>query len=309
MPDEKPAFARPFPALTPAQRYSFDLHGYVVVPNVFTRDECETIREAMQRLKRDLIAANPDDPKKAVVRGANFEMFLPHHAFMANFYEYDDALLNYACHPRIVGMCEEVLGCDARITELNAHLNSKDPNANFSEPPKYGFHTGVDIAFGSHKRNGLYHCNFVKALTNLTDMGPDDGGTAVIVGSHKVDDYQGALAAAKEDASLIHQVVAPAGSVLLFPETLIHATGRIKSDRERAIIICGYGPRMYPVWDKYSDNARPELPYSEPFRERVPEPLRNLFFGVPHWNRKPRYRQLGDPADAKNCAPVAWPPL
>ena len=32
-------FTRPFPALTPAQRYHLDVYGYVVVENTLTGDE------------------------------------------------------------------------------------------------------------------------------------------------------------------------------------------------------------------------------------------------------------------------------
>ena len=34
-----------------------------------------------------------------------------------------------------------------------------------------------------HTDEGLFHYSFVKTLTNLTDLGPDDGGTVVIAGS------------------------------------------------------------------------------------------------------------------------------
>ena len=68
----------------------------------------------------------------------------------------------------------------------------------------------------------------------------------VIAGSHKVPRPQEEIiACAYEDRSLIHQVVAPAGSTALFTEALIHATGQIRSDRERAIIITGYTPPMF----------------------------------------------------------------
>ena len=30
---------------------------------------------------------------------------------------------------------------------------------------------------GNHAHDGLYHSSFVKVLTNLTDLGPEDGGT------------------------------------------------------------------------------------------------------------------------------------
>jgi hypothetical protein len=48
---------------------------------------------------------------------------------------------------------------------------------------------------------------------------------------------------------MITNVVAPAGSTLLFGETLVHATGQIQSDKERTIITSAYGPPMFPYWD------------------------------------------------------------
>ena len=41
---------RPFPALTPAQRYHFDVFGYVVVENTLTENEVGSLREALQKL-------------------------------------------------------------------------------------------------------------------------------------------------------------------------------------------------------------------------------------------------------------------
>ena len=43
-------FQRPFPALTPAQRYHLDVYGYVVVEKTLTENEVGTLREALQQL-------------------------------------------------------------------------------------------------------------------------------------------------------------------------------------------------------------------------------------------------------------------
>lgn len=302
--------ARPFPALTPAQRYHFDLYGYVIVPNTLSAAECEGLIDALRRLRDELRAVNAGRPageKKRAVKGAFFETDLPHHAFMANFYEYDDRFLNYACHPLLVGMAEEVMGCEARITELNGHLNTRAPGP-IDPHPKYGFHAGAEITSDSHVEQGLYHCNFVKTLTTLVDLGPDDGGTVVIAGSHKLaTDRDAIYKLAYEDRSLIHQFIAPAGSTLLFAETLIHATGQLRSDIERAIIITGYGPPLFPRWDLYGDEAAVgQPPFSEAFMQRIPPALRTLMLGKLHWNRNARYRKLGDPMDTQPRNPTTW---
>jgi ectoine hydroxylase-related dioxygenase (phytanoyl-CoA dioxygenase family) len=295
-------FIRPFPALTPAQRYHLEILGYVIVPGVLSRDECDTIREALQNVKRKAQA-----PEYSERRQPNQPFALinqPHHFYVGGILEADPAITAFATHPRLVGMAEELIGGEARILEFNAHINSRNPNEKFDAAPTYGFHRGIDVPFGSHEKNGLYHCNFVKTLTTLVDLGPDDGGTVVIPGSHKLDiPEKDMFDAAYADPSLIHQVIAPAGSTLLFNETLIHATGQIRSDVERAIIICAYGASMFPYWDGGE--------MSDAFKEQIPEHLKTYLLGKAHWTRGPRYRTLDEPVDPRHftLADGWWPEL
>jgi ectoine hydroxylase-related dioxygenase (phytanoyl-CoA dioxygenase family) len=294
-----PSLDVPFPALTPEQRYHFEVFGYVVVPEVLSRSECDLLRESLQRLKRD-IRARPTGYKHGP--GEAYALTNEgHHIFMVSIRECDPVITAYATHRRLVGMASEVIGGEARIVEINAHINSKNPVETPEQRLKFGFHLGIDVPYGTHTQNGLFHCSFVKTLTNLTDLGPGDGGTVVIAGSHKLDVPQDQLiAAAYADRSLIHQVIAPAGSTLLFAETLIHATGRISSDTERAIIVCGYGTTMYPYWD--GGEMTPE------FAASIPEDHRALFLGRAHWTRAPRYRKLSDPVDPRQFTLAgAWP--
>lgn len=274
---------RPFPALTPAQRYHLDVYGYVVVEKTLTENEVGTLREALQKLKRDCIATG--DPATAVVRNARVSVYKPHHMHFAHVMESDPAILDYLAHPRLVGMAEELVGGSVRIEESEAIINARDPNADPHAPFTYGFHTGTRPQYGTYTENGLYHCNFVKTLTNLTDLGPDDGGTVVIAGSHKVQCAErDIIACAYEDPSLIHQVIAPAGSTLLFGEALIHATGRIRSDRERVIIIGGYTPPMFQAWQGQEPSAE--------FVAQTPDALRPLVSGSDKWHWQQRFRTL-----------------
>jgi hypothetical protein len=275
------AFQRPFPALTSAQRYHFDVCGYVVVPGVLSPEECTAIQTAMRRVRDEIRArpaglqTRPGEPR--------FISDQPHHVFIGDMMECDPLFAAYATHPRLVGMAEEVIGGEARIVELNAHLNTRSPQYTAGELPRFDFHNGTDVPFSSHTKHGLYHCSFVKTLTNLTALGPDD----------KIDlPVEEQIARAYEDRSLIHQVVAPVGSTLLFAETLIHATGQLRSERERAIIITGYGSSLFPYW------GGAEL--TPGFVAKIPAHLRTLYLGKAHWTRGPRYRHLTDPVDARS---------
>ena len=282
---------RPFPALTPAQRLHFEAFGYVVVLDVLSADECAQINDALHQVER--IIREPDYAMRRENHQPFNENSLPHHAFIGGLLEAAPILTAFATHPRLIGLAEEVIGGAARLVEYNAHINRRDPNLDLSKAPNYGLHMGVDVPFGAHFKNDLFHCNFVKTLTTLVDLGPEDGGTVVIPGSHKIAAPQAEIvAAAMSDSSLIHQFIAPAGSTLLFSETTIHGTGQLRSDRERAIIICGYGASMYPYWDGSE--------MSEAFKAGVPEKLRPFLLGRAHWDRSPRYRNLGDAVDARS---------
>ena len=165
-------FPRPFPALTPEQRLHLEVYGYVVVPGTLSEEETGRILEALQRLKRELHAARDrtGDPKVRV-RGANLLKDEPHHVYMGAIVESDPAIAGYAIHPRLVGMAEELMGSEARIVEVNAHINRRNPDDDLSALATYGFHRGTDVPFGTHRDGDLFHCNFVKTLTNLTELG------------------------------------------------------------------------------------------------------------------------------------------
>ena len=160
-------YHRPFPALTPAQRLHLDVYGYVIIENTLTADEVGRLREALQKLKRDLIATG--DPANAVVRGARFSTYKPHHVHFAHILETDPAILGYLTHPRLVAMAEEFVGGAVRLEESEGIINSRPPDYDPSAPVRYGFHTGTRPDLGTYTENGLFHCNFVKTLTNLTE--------------------------------------------------------------------------------------------------------------------------------------------
>ena len=279
------SFDRPFPALTPAQRYHFDVFGYVVVENTLTPEETSAVLEALQNLKREFEAIGV--PTGAIIRNCRVSGYSPTNMHFAHVLETDPAILEYVTNPRLVGMAEEVVGGIVRLSESEAIINSRDSDSYTDPEPKYNFHFGTRPPHGTYTGNGLFHSNFVKTLTNLTELGPDDGGTVFIAGSHKIAlPMEDIVACAYEDRSLIHQVVAPAGSTVLFAESLIHATGQIRSDRERTIIITGYTPPMF----KADTGQEP----SPEFLADLPEHVRDYLVGRQQWSWSPRFRTIGN---------------
>ncbi len=102
---------------------------------------------------------------------------------------------------------------------------------------------------------------------------------------------------AKANPSMVHQVVAPAGSTLVFGETTQHATGPHTSGRERVVLSTGYGAANLPYWAEDGGYR----PISEEFLASVPPQLSTLFKGRKSWVRNARYRTggLSAPVDSR----------
>ncbi len=266
----KNGFAPQFPAMTPAQRYHLEVNGYVIVKNMLTRDEVGRFYEALQKLKREFFTS--DDPWNTTIRncginGQQFKWAGPRVQF-SNYLATDPLFMDYVAHPRIVGMAQEMVGSQVRVESTPAYINSRNPDVDPIKAARPGWHT---MRYGSYTENGLFHCSLINALTNLTDLGPDDGGTIVIAGSHKITcAEEHVVDAAREDPALVHQVVAPAGSTLVFYETLLHAAGPVRSDKERVVMVARYCPANYATHRVISDqgtlNAIPEALRPPPCR-------------------------------------------
>ena len=184
-----------FPAMTPAQRLHFEVNGYVVIENTLSAAECEELLEALEELRARFEAE--ENPAEAVIDGALAESWKPPHYFCwGHLLMAHPAFCRYLTHPRLVALVEEVVGGKVRLDESAAIVNRRLPDFDHGDRFRYQWHRGGQPGFDSYTYGGLYHCTFVKTLTNLRDLGPEDGGTAVIAGSHKLncreDDMVGA---------------------------------------------------------------------------------------------------------------------
>ena len=163
----------PFPALTSAQRLHFEIYGYVVIEKMLDANEVARIRDALQNLKRRFEATgNPyhTSYKGCSASGKEYAWAGPRLHFN-HLIKADAAFLTYATYPRIVGIAQEVVGCEVRLSESQAIINSRHPEVDANNPPAYIFHHQW-LRRAAYTEHGLHHFGFVKVLTNLTDIGP-----------------------------------------------------------------------------------------------------------------------------------------
>ena len=95
--------------------------------------------------------------------------------------------------------------------------------------------------------NGKFRCGQVNMLLALTDVGPGDGGTMVIPGSHKSNlphpvfkqsDYYDKQMDAVDGAIEVHL---EAGDALLFVDAISHGSSTRTNPGERRVVIYRYG--------------------------------------------------------------------
>ena len=111
-----------------------------------------------------------------------------------------------------------------------------------------------------HVQNQEFNCGMINIIMALSDIGPDNGPTMVIPGSHKSNfrnpDFDPekikARNKAADNATGAIEVHLKAGDALLFVDALNHGAKRTISG-ERRTVIYRYGPS----WGFFRDGYRP----------------------------------------------------
>ena len=124
--------------------------------------------------------------------------------------------------------------------------------------------------------DGRWQCGQVNILVALTDIGPGDGGTRVIPGSHKSNfahpifarDYSERAKDFDEVVEGSIEVNMMAGSALLFADAISHGATRRTTPGERRAVIYRYGPG----WG----NTRYGYRYSQELLDRVTQAQRAI---------------------------------
>jgi ectoine hydroxylase-related dioxygenase (phytanoyl-CoA dioxygenase family) len=154
---------------------------------------------------------------------------------------------------------EEIVGGEVRLEEHQFIVNYPDPKlSQQTQKPvslrEEGWHRGIGPSFGSFQSNGHSHCLFTKALIYLTDNGPGEG-TWVVPGSHKLE-LPTKQVVEFLDETLVRQLQAQIGDVLILSETLIHAAPSLTTtSAPRYTLIYGYTAPFMQTWNRYDPPA------------------------------------------------------
>ena len=203
------------------ERYLFDLHGYLIIPDVLSPAE-------VAELNRLIDAQNLPDPGE-VSSAARF----------SNFLNWDKAFCALLDHPRLMPLLKKILGDGFRLDHYyGIYMRAGTDRLNL-----HGGGTPYDPPEYYHFRNGEMYNGLTVVSWNLTDTGPEYGGFCAIPGSHK-SNYPCPAEVKEQHTDHLAVVVpsAPAGSLVIFTEALTHGTAPWTADHQRRSLLYKYSP-------------------------------------------------------------------
>ena len=163
--------------VTDAERFLFDLRGFLILPGVLSVAECAAFNARLAQLEsrqyedRFLDANGPDRPGRPTK-----ELNLANQIRLNGLLRLDPIFDTLIDHPRVVPYLREFV---EKPQLINTWSISKCPGAVHS-----GWHRGVPTSDYSYT-NGEIRSRMFNTIYFLTDNGPDDGCVVALPGSHK----------------------------------------------------------------------------------------------------------------------------
>jgi ectoine hydroxylase-related dioxygenase (phytanoyl-CoA dioxygenase family) len=224
--------------------YLFDLRGYVVVEDALSDDTVTALNDAVD----DVLPLEPGEwhghvqrrPETGAVDGS-FEL--------QQIYELEpfDRLID---HPSWIEYLRRFV---SNQDDFDTNHGPLYIDENFFQTTPQG--EGTPVHSGGHERtqrtqfryhDGDFHCGQVNVLVALNDIGPGDGATMAVPGSHKqnfeppfYDDVRGETL---EDVPGAEEIHLDAGDALLFVDALMHGSATRTNPGDRRFAVFRYGP-------------------------------------------------------------------
>lgn len=261
--------------------FSFDLNGYLLLRNAIEPELLAELNTAFDRFpdlasgewwgnvqRLDTAGHAGVELQNIVEAGAPFEALIDHPAWIARVARYCGEQGTY-----VEGLFIDECFASVRRTGGFFPLHSGGQDGVVRNQFRYV--------------NGQFRCAQVNILLALTDIGPGDGATRVLPGSHKsniahpifarsFDERREEEDEAVEGAIEVHL---QAGDALLFVDAIAHGAARRTNPGDRRVVIYRYGPSWGTTRHgfRYSDELLARL---TPARRRILQPIPPRIPGV-----------------------------
>ncbi len=234
---------------TNMERYLFDLIGYIVLRGALSEEEVaagNAILDELQDMK-------PDE-WRGRVHGHNFTG--SHEGLnLQQIYEAAPVFEQMIDHPSWIAKVTHFIGTDENNFDgLHGPCLIDENFANIrTKGEAIGLHSGgqdrvTRCQFRYH--DNKFHCGQINILTAFNKIGPGDGATMVIPGSHKSNILHpefGVAAISEQSTSVDHitgavEVYLEPGDAILFVDAIMHGSAKRTNMGQRRISVYRYGP-------------------------------------------------------------------
>jgi hypothetical protein len=233
--------------ITDLEIYLFDLRGYLVLENALSFDEVTALNEGID----EILPLNPGQWYGDVhAQDLKPELGLN----LQQIYEAGEPFERLIDHPSWFEKVKYFVGGEGTFDYLHGPLFIDENFANVRGPGgAIGLHSGAHegVKRTQFRYNvGRFMCGQINILIALTDIGPGDGATMVVPGSHKSNfphpEFEkhriGGEVASVDNVIGAIEVHMKAGDALLFVDALSHGSARRVNPGDRRIVVYRYGP-------------------------------------------------------------------
>jgi hypothetical protein len=253
---------------TELDEYLFDLNGFVVIRGALSKEEVadcnariDTIPRALPRLGWHGWVQREDHPEH---RGISYQQV----------YELGGAFERMIDHPSYINYVLRFLGGQDTFDYHHGPLFIDENFFTIRGPGE-----AITLHAGGHDRckrmqfryhNGRFACGQINVLIAHTDIGPGDGATMVIPGSHKSnivhpeflnpkrgDEWQEGKGGSVDGVAGAQEVHMKAGDAIVFVDATCHGSAKRANPGERKISVYRYGSS----WNRtrWGYHASPEI--------------------------------------------------
>lgn len=254
------------------QDYLFDLRGYLILENAVAPDLIERLNQAIDpyldmeylewrgNVQRFDNNGNAGIELQNIVEGGQpFEELIDHPAW----------------HERVLRYCGEYESYVQGLFIDECFASIRRSGGFF--PVHSGGHEG-NVRNQYRFVNNRFRCGQVNILLALTDVGPGDGGTMVIPGSHKSSFAHPDMLKGWDERKQMDTMVGAVevhlkkGDALLFVDALAHGASTRTNPGERRVVIYRYGVSWGST--RYGYRYSPELlDRLTPARRKILDPI------------------------------------
>ena len=222
--------------MTEAEKYLFDVHGYIVIENALSAEELAAANAAVDHYAHQIDVRGKDlAHRSSTLAGTSGRGDMG--SLLTWEKPYCQIFRDMMVHPAFVSRLEAVVGKGFRLEGIGGITMDEGAEG-------FWFHEGgepIDPSRAYLYRNGRMYCGMTNIAVQLTDVGPGDGGFACLPGSHKAnfpcpDDIR--LYETHQDR--IVQITARAGDAILFTESLMHGALPWIAKHQRRTILMRY---------------------------------------------------------------------